>query len=386
MNVKRALREVRAPDEAQAQARAWEVIAAAYREGAPAVRSRRRWQLALVPALIAVAAALTLTPAGATVSRLISHALGVAHPARALFSLPAPGRLLISGPGGTWTVTADGTRRHLGGSQDASWSPHGLYIAAATTDQLTAIDPHGRKQWALARPAVSDPRWYPPTGFRIAYLSGVNLRVIAGDGTGDHLLASGVAPVAPVWRPDHPYQLAYVQHRQVELRDADTHRLSWTHPAVGIRKLGWSADGSRLLVLEHHAVLVLTPAGKPLAKITTTSGSPLVDASLSPDGQELALVLAGHHAGLSLVHLSSRRPALRSVLPGTGMQQVDWSPNGRWLLVSWPAADQWVFVAVHGPPRITAVSNIARQFDNHPTAARFPRLEGWCCTTLGSPG
>jgi hypothetical protein len=117
-------------------------------------------------------------------------------------------RLLATGAGGTWTVSADGASRRLGSWPQASWSPHGLHIAVAGRDRLAAIDSHGVTRWALARPAVSDPRWYPPTGFRIAYISGSQLRIVAGDGTGDHPLAAYVAPVPPAWRPGHPYQLA----------------------------------------------------------------------------------------------------------------------------------------------------------------------------------
>jgi len=58
-------------------------------------------------------------------------------------------------------------------------------------DQLEAVDPRGTPQWTLPRPRVRDPRWYPSTGYRVAYLSRADLRVVAGDGTGDHLLAAG---------------------------------------------------------------------------------------------------------------------------------------------------------------------------------------------------
>jgi hypothetical protein len=66
------------------------------------------------------------------------------------------------------------------------------------------------------------------------------------------------------------------------------------------------------------------------------------------------------------------------------MAQVTWSPNGRWLLVSWPAADQWVFVAVAGgAPRIAAISRIKRQFTPRSPLSAFPTVDGWCCTAQG---
>jgi hypothetical protein len=201
MNAKRALNRARAPDELGAEERAWAVVRSAYAARPLVVSRRSRWRLAAVPVLVAVIAGVALSPAGATVSRLIRQALGVQHAAHSLFSLPAPGRLLISGPGGTWTVTADGSSRRLGTWRQASFSPHALYIAAARGDELAALDPRGVPRWTLSRPAVSDPTWYSPSGFRLAYLSGRQLRVVAGDGTGDHQLASKVASVAPAWRP-----------------------------------------------------------------------------------------------------------------------------------------------------------------------------------------
>ncbi len=140
MNVRRELSRVDVPDQSGAQGRAWEVVRSAYREQSPVQRRRSHWRLALAPAMTAVAAAFILTPAGATVGRLIRHALGVPHPARALFSLPSAGRVLVSGAGGTWIVSADGSRRRVGSWQQASWSPHGIYIAVAGPDELAAIN------------------------------------------------------------------------------------------------------------------------------------------------------------------------------------------------------------------------------------------------------
>src|SRR5581483_4778806 len=176
-----------------------------------------------------IAASLVLSPAGATVGRLISKALGVRHAAPMLSSLPSAGRVLLSGPGGTWTAAADGSLRHVGDWTQASWSPRGLYMAVASADRLAAVDPRGDVKWAIARPDVSDPRWFSPTGYRVAYLSAGTLRVVAGDGTHDHLLAARAARVAPAWRPGYSFQLAYVTTgNRLVVRDADTEQLIWT--------------------------------------------------------------------------------------------------------------------------------------------------------------
>jgi hypothetical protein len=68
--------------------------------------------------------------------------------------------------------------------------------------------------------------------------------------------------------------------------------------------------------------------------------------------------------------------AARRLFSGAGtFDGLAWSPNGRWLLVAWHDADQWVFVRDGSTPRIAAASNVSSQFDGS-----FPRLEGWCCT------
>lgn len=386
MSVRRALTRLEAPDESGAQERSWQAVSAAYRERTRVRHYRSKRRLAVVPALVALVGVLTLTPAGATVTRLISHALGVPHATRALISLPAPGRLLVSGPGGTWTVAADGSRRRVGSWRQASWSPHARYIAVAEGDQLAIVNPRGSTQWTLTRQAVSDPRWYPPTGFRIAYRSGSTLRVVAGDSTGDHLLAASITPVAPAWRPYHPYQLAYAQHDRVIVRDADTGQTIWARHADGVQQLAWSANADRLLILSRARVRILGPSGNTTSTITLTPHAPALNASLSPDGRTLALIRGGTDQGVTVARLNSPRPTLTSVLSGFGVRQVLWSPNGRWLLVSWPAANQWVFIAVAGNPRIAAVSHITQQFDTRSIGGGLPQLEGWCCTARGAAG
>jgi WD40 repeat protein len=386
---KQSLRDFRAPDEASAERRAWTVVHAAYLEREPVRKPRSHLRFALVPALAVIAAALVLSPAGAKVERIISHALGVAHASRALYSLPSSGRILVSDPGGTWTAAADGSIRHLGSWTEASWSPHGLYVVVDSGDRLAALDPGGNIRWAIARPHVSDPRWYPPSGYRIAYLSGGTLRGITGSGRDDHLLAAHVAHVSPAWRPGltyGPYEVAYVTDSGlVVVRDADTGQVLRTaSPGARPRELMWSRDGQRLVIVTAHAARIYSALAPRSTTITLPRRDSVTDAALSPDGRTLALVL--NHAQVVVAGTGSSRSPMRHLPAGQGVDALSWSPDGRWLVVSWPAANQWMFLRVAGAPRVAAVSRITQQFSAHGTGGVFPRLEGWCCTAEGPAG
>jgi hypothetical protein len=383
VSAKRALSRFRAPDELAAEERAWGVVRSTYQARVPFEHPRSyRRRVAGVAAGILVVGGLALSPAGAAVGHLITRALGVQHSAPALASLPAPGRLLVSGSGGAWTVATDGALRRVGGWTEASWSPRGLYLAVARPGELAAVTPKGAIRWILHRPRVSDPLWYPQSGYRVAYRSGRDLRVVAGDGTGDHLLAGPVAPTAPAWRPGSLlYPLAYISSGgALVVRDGDTGAQVWsTKPGMAVRQLAWSADGQRLLAVSARAVAVYDSRGKLLATRAAPDGAPIVDAAISPDGHRLALVLGGPGGAVITEGVDDRNPPARRELSGSGLQQVAWSPDGRWLLVSWPVANQWVFIRVAGKPRISAVSRIAQQFSPNATS-QFPRLDGWCCT------
>ena len=57
-----------------------------------------------------------------------------------------------------------------------------------------------------------------------------------------------------------------------------------------------------------------------------------------------------------------------------------WSPDGRWLLVGWPDADQWLFIPTERPRRVVAFDRISEQFDPGGIggrAAASPASSGW---------
>lgn len=102
-------------------------------------------------------------------------------------------------------------------------------------------------------------------------------------------------------------------------------------------------------------------------------------------GHEFALVRGSRTPGQSEVVLLDAeadpgRP--RELFAGPGsFSEIAWSEDGSSLVVGWPSADQFVFLRPERPRRVTAVSNVARQFDpGAGTAAEFPRISDWCCS------
>jgi dipeptidyl aminopeptidase/acylaminoacyl peptidase len=173
----------------------------------------------------------------------------------------------------------------------------------------------------------------------------------------------------------------------VVLRDSETARVVWSvAPGHTPRQLMWSADGRRLLVLSSRSARTYSATGSRLSSLALPPGLTAGDGALSPDGRALALVLGGRE--VVIAGTGSSTSTTRQVLAGAGVKAVSWSPDGHWLLVSWPAANQWVFVRVAGAPRVAAVSRIAQQFSSSGAAGGrgFPQLDGWCCTVRGSAG
>jgi hypothetical protein len=364
-----------APNEREAEERSWEVVRRAWEERVPHARPnvvRRRWPVfALAAGVVVVAAA--FSPPGMAVLGSIRDAV---QKTDNLTSLPTSGRILVNAPAGAWVVQQDGSKRLLSGYSDAAWSPHGLYLAAARGNTLVALEPNGSVHWKVARThPVGAPQW-SFEGYRIAYLDGHALRIVNGNGTGDHVLAPnaiGAGLPAFAWRPG-THELAYKNGRnELLLVDVDRSRILWRRPTNGVERVLWSDDGKRLLVATRPALL-LDARGRTIARVPT--GSP---AAFVPHSESLAVAL--NRGGRSSVLLLSgpHYRHRRVVFSGAGViAGLAWSPDRRWLLVDWTTADQWVFVRVSPTPRVRTISDISSTFGTGPES-RFS-LAGWCCS------
>lgn len=358
MNVKRALERI--PADREAENRAWAVVRSAFleREAVPRRRVGGWWAVA-VAGVAALSAAAALSPPGRAVVNAVRRSIGIEHAAPALFRLPSSGRLLVSGRGGTWVIAADGSKRRLGDWMQAAWSPHGLFVVTSSHEELAAVTPSdGTVRWSLGRPDVSLPRWGGTrTDTRISYFSGGSLRVVAGDGTGDRLLARRVTRVAPVWQPERHVVAFVARSGVVVVRNVDSGAVVVRHPVAGVvRSLAWSADGARLAVATSRGVHVFgrKAVTLPLRDVRVVAFARSDElALLTPQ----ALLVYGPEGMQTVLRVQTR------------LAGVAWSPDGRWLVTSLPRADQWVFV---GRGRVLAVSHITRQF-----GGAAPSLDGW---------
>ncbi len=390
-----ALGQVEVPNEHRAEVRGRQVVAAAFEERDAVGSSRGRTTLRAGIALLTggVIAALALTPAGADMRKWIAERIQVgeedAEPR--LTSLPAPGAILVETSNGVWTIRDDGSKRRLGDYDEATWSPSGLFVGVTDGSELRAIDPAGNFRWSIdAEGKVESLDWSTDEGFRVAYLVLGNIRVVTGDGLADVAVAPSPAGlVAPTWQPEENpteaiHNLTFVNdENKVETTNTDSGRVlsrSRRFPTI-LESLTWDAAGERLLALSLESATVLNQDGEKVFehRIKGRFGR----AALSPDGNSLAVVSPSRRGTeLSLVGDDGRVKRLFS----SGRRNVDavfgapvFSPDGEWILLPWPEADQWLFVNTRDR-RVTAVADISRQFDaDGKGASAFPEIAGWCC-------
>lgn len=362
----RRLRDIAVPGEDEAEERSWEIVRAAYAERAPVRPTNTIRRLALALAGGAVALAIGLSPAGARVGELVEDmgdAVGIgeedARPA--LRSLPTAGELLVESEQGPWIVREDGSKRLLGEYDEASWSPRGLFVAVTDGRELIAVEPGGDVRWTIGAPAtVRDPRW-GGIGFdtRIAYRSGDDLWVVAGDGSGERRLARDVAPEPPVWRQP-PTDI------KVDPGAGPVHVLTYLDGEGEARTVDADTGAAIPTTRRDLELLSSPPSGEPTKRATSPDRRYL--ATIRATGGRDELVLDRHRRGGRRVLFSAR-----GALSGP-----TWSPDGHWLLVGWPKADQWLFIPTQRSGKVVAIDDISEQFDPGDTGATvFPRVAGW---------
>jgi hypothetical protein len=360
-----------------AQERSWPAVRDAFaaRERVARRSSRRRIALALAAAAVAGVA---VTPPGMALAGYL-HDRIVRDTPRPTVPAPlqtrVPGRLLLTTDAGVWVLRGDGSGRLLGRYASATWSPNGRFVAVTRENALYAVEPDtGTVRWPLVRQQpLRDARWAPKDGFRIAYREGDDLRVVAGDGTHDRLLARAIGPAAVAWRPGS-HVLAYdTGDGTVAVADVDGGKaVSWP-VAGGIRSLLYSAGGGTILVATDAGLLALDPATgalRPLAAtapaaIATSPGAPADVVSLLPGGEVRRSAIDGSGD--------------RLIATIAGARTLAWSPDGRTLLVPDAAHDRWHLVDA-STGAVRTLDRIGERLDPDGLGqASFPAIAGWCC-------
>jgi len=134
------------------------------------------------------------------------------------------------------------------------------------------------------------------------------------------------------------------------------------------RKLGWSSDGKLLLVFKPYATRVYDMSGKVVAQDDPSDATLDRDAAFVPGTHQVVAIRAAG-GGSSVFRFFDGL----TVFQGSGVfRQLAYSPNGRWLLITWPTANQWVFVRSQ-PRKIVGAARISNQFGG------YPRIASWCC-------
>ncbi|MBA2383582.1 MAG: hypothetical protein H0V68_02825 [Actinobacteria bacterium] len=176
--------------------------------------------------------------------------------------------------------------------------------------------------------------------------------------------------MAPAWRPGRAHVLTYAREDGfVRVVDADRGTVLTRKETREVLAFDWVAD--RLLLLSPTSATLFDDSGQTkLRRAGRFSGG-----ALSPRAQQLALVSV--RGGTSVVELISRNGRSRELFSGRGrFQGPVWSPDGRWVAIGWPEADQLVFLRTGGRAQIRAIADVSRQFRSR----AFPAIRGWCCS------
>jgi Ca2+-binding RTX toxin-like protein len=244
--------------------------------------------LVAATAVVAIAA----TSAGSETARLSANGRIAFESANDYVKPGEPG-----GPG-IYLVNPDGTRqiRLRGtGAQDRLpvWSPDGTSIAFVREGSLYVMAGDGTGQHRIVSGVeIVRPTW-APDGRRIAFVRGTNLWLASADGSDAQQLTAGTEPA---WSPDGT-RIAFVRGGQLATIGTDGSNLELLQGgdlgATGTRTPTWSPEGSRIAVVQEERGAVGIPSPIVIVNLAQRKGRYLLVAGYpgpvwSPDALQIA--------------------------------------------------------------------------------------------------
>lgn len=265
-----------------------------------------------------------------------------------------------------------------------SWKPvAALAVGLAVLAGL--LSPPGRAVLDEIREVVGVQKTQPalfslPTGGRLLVTSDAGAWVVDRDGSKRLLGAYREAS----WSPFGAFVVATKPNELVALEPDGHVRWSLARPDVRLPRWGGTRTDTRIAYFSDGVLRVVAGDGR---------GDRVVDERAALRAPEWrpgnVLVYARRDASVRAVNVDTgaavpgqrfSRPVTvsRRVLPsGAQVGEATRSPDGRWVVVAWPEADQLVFFrTTAGAQRVWAVSDISAQFRSR----TFPRIAGWCCS------
>ena len=274
-----------------------------------------------------------------------------------------------SSGGATWIV-ASGRRRRLGGVDRGSWSPHGKFVIAAGAAARGARP--GNVRWSLTAPRTISQALWSPSGFRVAYRLGGDLRVVAGEAP--TIACSTPARSAPrAWRAGAGHVLAYLSGA-TWIWSTSTGSAAPHDPPHVPGQIAWSADGTgsvRQPPLDRPSTTA-RGAGRARSKMPRSQTG---RRSRPPTGD-----LVGRTA-----RRTSSEVALMRAATATACCSAPTGASPAWASPHRPLAARRLAAPTSGSSshrhsgRRAGAHVGERQPARLVEARGFPQLQGWCC-------
>jgi len=179
------------------------------------------------------------------------------------------------------------------------------------------------------------------------------------------------------WQPGGAHVLAYLSGAHIDVVDVDARRrLARIRLPHVPHELAWSADGRRLYVNLHRSLAIYDARGRRTGRISMPGRATVTTFVPARSGPLVAVARRSGTSSEGALMAPGTRDRVLFRADGR-LTRLRFSPSGRWLLVAWPQADQWVFLrpGATGARSVRAAPAVTRRIGS----SGFPQISGWCC-------